>query len=221
MHLSRRELISAYLTRERNVQEDPNPALPGQTSGRLAAGEKLVVQQVVLVEAIIEKVRTALQRRYPEDDDAEQWIEYLQSMESANTRALAILGPAGSGKTTAVEIAIDKAVEMGAHVGIACPTAMLASRYRQHFPHLDVDTMHGMFLLHRSEILTLDVMMSYDMVVVDEVGQLTRWDFERIMRLWTAVDRRPALVFVGISINCAASILLERVTVLFGDKTSL
>ena len=49
-----------------------------------------------------------------------------------------VLGPAGSGKSTALEVAIRRAAEAGAHVGIACPTGMLASAYREKFPGLDV-----------------------------------------------------------------------------------
>ena len=112
-------------------------------------------------------------------------------------RPLAVLGPAGSGKTTAVEIAVDNAVATGAHVGIACPTGALAARYRQRFPDLDVDTVHGMFLLHMPEMTTLETMAEFDVIVIDEVGQLSRSQFERLLRLWDAAYRRPALIFVG------------------------
>lgn len=41
---------------------------------------------------------------------------------------------------------------------------------------------------------TLELMLPYDLVVVEEVGQ-----FERIMELWQAAERLPTLVFVGYS----------------------
>lgn len=96
-----------------------------------------------------------------------------------------------------VQVAIQRANEAGAHVGIACPTGVLASAYREHFPGLDVDTLHGMFLLHLPEGQAFDTMSSFDFVVIDEVGQLSQETFERLLRLWDNADRRPALVFVG------------------------
>ena len=40
-------------------------------------------------------------------------------------------------------------------------------------------------------------MSSFDLVVIDEVGQLSKETFDRLLRLWDNADRRPALVFVG------------------------
>ena len=34
-------------------------------------------------------------------------------------------------------------------------------------------------------------------MIVDEFSQLAQWEFERILRLWHAVDKLPALVFAG------------------------
>ncbi|CAE7242730.1 unnamed protein product [Symbiodinium natans] len=64
-------------------------------------------------------------------------------------------------------------------------------------PDLDIDTVHGMFALHKQELSTADMMKIYDMAIIDEVGQLPTWIFDRLLRLWDAADRRPALVFVG------------------------
>ena len=38
------------------------------------------------------------------------------------------------------------------------------------------------------------MMCEHDLVIIDEVGQLSRWIFERLMRLWRHADRRPAFV---------------------------
>ena len=112
-------------------------------------------------------------------------------------RPLCVLGPAGSGKSTAVQAAIHRAAEGGAHVGIACPTGVLASSYRELFPDLDVDTLHGMFLLHLTAQQACETMSPFDLIVIDEVGQLSQDTFERLLWLWDNADRRPALVFVG------------------------
>ena len=41
------------------------------------------------------------------------------------------------------------------------------------------------------------ILDEFDLVVIDEVGQLSQWIFERLMRLWRHADRRPAFVFAG------------------------
>ncbi|CAE7455077.1 unnamed protein product, partial [Symbiodinium pilosum] len=94
-------------------------------------------------------------------------------------RPLCVLGPAGSGKSTCLEVVVQRAVEAGAQVGVACPTGVLASSYRVKFPDLDVDTLHGMFRLHKPEHETWDLMIDFDLIVIDEVGQLSRDIFER------------------------------------------
>ena len=48
---------------------------------------------------------------------------------------------------------------------------MLAAGYRSRHPDLDVDTVHGMFALHKDELSIAELMRPYDMIVVDEVGQ--------------------------------------------------
>ena len=112
-------------------------------------------------------------------------------------RPAAVLGPAGSGKSTAIQAVILAAARAGARVGVACPTGLLAARYKVDNPSLDVDTLHGMFALHKEETVTLEMMSVYDLVVVDEIGQVPLWIFERLLRLWDAADRRPTLILVG------------------------
>jgi hypothetical protein len=111
--------------------------------------------------------------------------------------ALAVTGPAGSGKSTCIETAIWQAHELGAHVLIAAPTGRLASTLRSKFPGLDVDTIHGAFLIFRPEAQTIEMMQPYELVVIEEFAQLSQYIFERLLRLWDAADRRPALVFCG------------------------
>ncbi len=170
----------------------------------MAAGPQeeteLDVEQQVVVNAIKDMVMWALERRYPDDVTAaelEQFMKRPLQQAPRQMRPLCVLGPAGSGKSTAVQVAIRRAAATGAQVGIACPTGVLASSYREQFPELDVDTLHGMFLLHLPESEAYDTMSWIDFVVIDEVGQLSQATFERLMRLWGNAERRPALVFVG------------------------
>ena len=111
--------------------------------------------------------------------------------------AFAVLGPAGSGKSTAVHEVIRKAVGKGCRVLLAAPTGRLAATLREKFPDLEVDTVHGAFLVYKPAHETLEVQVPYDLIVVEEVGQLSKTIFERIMEQWHAAEKLPTLVFVG------------------------
>lgn len=77
------------------------------------------------------------------------------------------------------------------------PTGRLAASLREKFPDQDVDTIHGAFQLFKRLEDTLELMWPYDLVVVEEVGQLSRATFERLIQLWQATERTTTLVFVG------------------------
>ena len=125
------------------------------------------------------------------------WAADVASMERQDQRAIAVLGPAGSGKTTAVECAVEACQGVGARTLIVAPTGKLAANFRAKYPALDVDTIHGAFMLYKPQHDTLELMWPFDLVIVEEVGQLSKWIFERIMTLWEAAERLPALVFLG------------------------
>ena len=195
MLASRIELIDAYFAGELTLAENPAPPLHGVA--RFEEGNlDLAPEQAGVIAVITDRVEHALQAKFPEERDVEAWGVWLDAKPSQN-KVTVVLGPAGSGKSTAVEVAMSRAIERGAHVGVACPTGMLATRYRARHPDVDVDTVHGMFALHKDELATADMMQPYDLIVIDEVGQLPTWIFDRLLRLWDAADRRPALVFVG------------------------
>ena len=194
------QVIKAYLSGALNLEDSPQPPEEHFAANELGFRGRLEPEQAAVLECIKDMVTCALRRRYPDEATAEALQEFLQRPETLRPRSmkpLCVLGPAGSGKSTSVEVAIHRAVEAGAHVGVACPTGMLASSYREKFPDLDVDTLHGMFLLHKERHQTWECMASYDMVVIDEVGQLSQQTFERLLWLWDNADQRPALIFVG------------------------
>ena len=54
-----------------------------------------------------------------------------------------------------------------------------------------------MFGLHMPEFRALERMVPFDLVVLEEIGQLSQAQFERIMKLWDAAGR-PAPVLAGL-----------------------
>ncbi|OLQ05723.1 hypothetical protein AK812_SmicGene11056 [Symbiodinium microadriaticum] len=171
---ARTAVVDSYLSGQLVLDVDMPPQPDLLAAPEVGYRGELDPEQAVVVEHVRNMLRWALERRYPEDADPTQLHDSSNEL-----------------------VAIRRAAEAGANVGVACPTGMLASAYREKFPGLDVDTLHGMFLLHFPQEQTWDCMASFDLVVIDEVGQLSRTTFERILWLWDNADRRPALVFVG------------------------
>ena len=126
--------------------------------------------------------------------DASVRAAWTEESLSARSGLFAVLGPAGSGKSTAVQVAIQRALSMEARVVVACTTRMLVADWRTKFPELDVDSVHSIFELFKPEQQTLDAMCNLDFIVVEEVS-LDHRMFERLLRLWDAA--RPTMVFVG------------------------
>ena len=195
------ELIDSYLSGELSIEEHPEPVLPMQQNKMLQAGVTLAMEQVGVVQSIDCMTRESLALRWPAEDDADAWVDWFARsagpQKNRDRKPLAVLGPAGSGKTTVVECAIANAVAMGAHVAVACPTGLLSVRYKDRLTNVDVDTIHGMFALHRHPVETLHMMQDIDVLIIDEVGQISQDIFERLMEMWDAAERRPAFIFVG------------------------
>ena len=62
---------------------------------------------------------------------------------------------------------------------------------------VDVDTCAAAFGLLEKETVCLPTLGMYDLVYVDEVSQMDSENFEKVLKLWAAVDKKPALVFSG------------------------
>ena len=179
----------------------------GQADGEQAP--QLSQQQNNIVQELVASVHAGMARRAgredawkgegPEEGDNEDEAQpaFLSRGPAGMRSAFAVLGPAGSGKTTAVHQAIQDAVNHGARVLLTAPTGRLAATMREKFPDLEIDTVHGAFLVYKPVQETLELMWPYDLVIVEEVGQLSKANFERIMEQWVAAERLPTLVFVG------------------------
>ncbi len=195
MQKANTEFVDKYLSGELTAEDE----VPQFNPYPVAAVNPEAEQREV-IEAVLRRTRTAMQLRWPTDpangEGSEEGPQF-QPPDREQESPYAVLGPAGSGKSTAVEIAIGEAVAEGADVQIVCPTGIQATTYKEKFPDLDVDTTHGAYLLYRPEQETLDLMEDKDLIVCEEVGQKPKWIFERLMRLWHHAQKRPALIFVG------------------------
>jgi hypothetical protein len=174
---------------------------------RVPDGDKpnLEQDQRNIVRELIESVEEGWQQRTEEEDrwkgegpehNAEDPFAWNQSANRIR-QAFAVLGPAGSGKTSCIEATVDEVAQRGGRVLITAPTGKLAASFRQKYPTLDVDTIHGAFALWKPLRQTLDIMGQYDLVIVEEIGQISKDTFDRLMQLWLHAERLPTLVFVG------------------------
>ena len=207
--VANQSLIEKYIDGSLDKNDDV-PEAEWQQDGQPGEEQapQLSQQQQNIVQELVTSVLAGMKQRAgredawkgedPEETETEEaapafpspWPEGMGS-------AFAVLGPAGSGKTTAVHQAIPEAVNNGARVLLTAPTGRLAATMQEKFPELEVDTVHGAFLVYKPVLETLELMWPYDLVIVEEVGQLSKANFERIMEQWIAAERLPTLVFVG------------------------
>ena len=128
--------------------------------------------------------------------DEKEWEDIVEEAHTYS-RPQFVTGPPGTGKTTVVDKCVRRCLRDGGRVLYALPTAQQASRVRAKHPEADVDTCSGAFFLYRDAIEVMDCLTQYDMIAVDEISQLSKADFERILQMWEAADKIPALVFAG------------------------
>ena len=144
----------------------------------------LAPDQMRITNEIVDRVRAGMEERASREDawqDGHGGDRVSGIEEHARRRAaLAVLGPAGSGQ---------KHSGAGSHRGK--PTTM-KPRYLLWRPQDDWQqptatstrtwmwtTIHGAFALWKPEQETLELMMPYDLIVVEELGQLSESIFER------------------------------------------
>ena len=199
---SQTHLVEEYLSgRLKKGDEHADETDEEDACDEAAKKKKKKAQEVVwhprqrqLMSNIESRVDQALQASRDDDPEA---AEKARDSALEYGKVLVGLGGPGTGKTTAAGESIRRARGLGARILIAVPTGQMSSRMGELFPDLEVDTCHGAFLLHKPEMESLPLMSQYDLVVVDEVSQLSRAHFERIVRMWHAADKVPALVFLG------------------------
>ena len=192
-----RHLVGQYLAGH-VVQGDAEGARPSLAEAGFPVpdeGLRLNRQQQLLRDSILGEAERAAKARAVEDIDE---LGELREAAAKEARPIAGLGPPGTGKTTVVGNCVDQILESGGRVLYALPTAQQAARVRSRRPTADVDTCAAAFWLWKERADEhLDFLAQYDLVVVDEVSQLDAGQFERIIQMWEAADRLPALVFTG------------------------
>ena len=183
-------LIRQYFDGTLDKHNDGMPPAPG--GPRLPGGLDMDLsrQQQQIYEEIVESARQGVQQKLAQeaawnalaavDEDADMdgnnphWGQEPEASPfpaaAAWRPAFAVLGPAGSGKSTAVSQAVQMAAAQGARVLVAAPTGRLAATLREKFPELEVDTVHGAFLIYKPVHEALEVLLPYDLIVVEEAG---------------------------------------------------
>ena len=194
-----RDLIHKYMTGDLDKTREAVP-IPEKAHGKpaLAQDQQSIVKDLTNMTKSIMEAKQKRETAWCEQGAInEEPNPYAGTNERTMRQAYAVLGPAGSGKTTAVQAAIDAAELLGARILITAPTGRQSTTLKAKYPHLDVDTVHGAFLLYKEEHERQEVMWPYDLVIVEEVGQLTASTFDKIMALWDYAERLVCLVFVG------------------------
>ena len=96
------------------------------------------------------------------------------------------MGPPGCGKTTVAKQLVKYAHDKEGEVLVMFPTGQMQSRMRNELQKVGlgsvtVDTVHG----------------GYSLIVIDEFPQLSKNNFDRVVRMWHAAGRLPALLLLG------------------------
>ena len=177
MLVANQGLIEQYLDGRLDKDLDGPTSAGGFAEG---AGDHMALsrQQTHIQESITESVEQGMRFKAAREeawkgageedwedpaDMNEHWAEVRRQPApfapvAAQRPAIAVLGPAGSGKSTAVRAAIQQVAEKGARVLLAAPTGRLAATLREKFPGLEVDTVHGAFLVYKPIHETLELM---------------------------------------------------------------
>ena len=128
--------------------------------------------------------------------------EELHEEADSQGRIVACMGPPGCGKTTVAKQLVKYAHDQDGEVLVMFPTGQMQSRMRNELQKVGlgsvtVDTVHGACLLHKPEAEALPLLTGYSLIVIDEFPQLSKNNFERVVRMWHAAGKLPALLLLG------------------------
>lgn len=134
--------------------------------------------------------------------DAQSEEEAQHIVEAERPKIEVCFGPPGTGKTAATYLVIEEVLEQGGYVLFAVYTAQLASRVREKYANhprrrqLRIDTCHAAFGLD-ADTADFPLLAEYQLIVIDEVSQLSGAQNDRIIRARNYVDDVPAMAELG------------------------
>ena len=193
------EAVDNYLAGRLNLADEAIDEVESVAAAEAGPGHVVFRgHQALLAQQIEERLATAARAR-----TAASEADARAARDDADKpahRPIVCLGEPGTGKSTVLRAQVERVLTQGGEVLCALPTAQFAARSRAKLPeheNLVVDTHTAAFQLHLSEQETVHALHGIDLIVVDEVQQLSAEDFERILRLWQHAERLPALIFLG------------------------
>ena len=194
---AQRHLMGRYLDGELKPEDEVDVDLiDDEDEVRKSAEERIELDphQRHLKRYLDKQVENAMAAREAADDDT---YDAIVDVANQKGKIVVVLGPPGTGKTTAVHKCVKHWHRKGARILFALPTGQLASEMRRVHPEVDVDTCHGAFLFHKELTEALPILTQYDMVIVDELSMLTAEHFDRIYAMWQTAEKLPCVVFLG------------------------
>ena len=169
--------------------------------------------EVDVAQQVVYEDLTHEQKRYVDGlrDAVEHAFRVHEAPTEADAEAIALedqskiqvcFGIPGSGKTMSTYLVVEEVLARGGRVLISVYTAALASRIRQRYSdhprkaQLRIDTCHAVFGLDEP-FVSMPILASYQLIVIDEVSQLQGEHSDRIIRLRDLVDQVPAMAMMG------------------------
>eukprot|EP00973_Karenia_brevis_P092731 12413846-Karenia_brevis.AAC.1 len=149
----------------------------------------------------VDELRKAIEHAFAVRDASDDF-QGQQLIDASHHKVQALFGPPGTGKTVATLFVVDEVLEAGGHVLFTMYTAQAASRIRERFanhPHvrnLRIETCHAAFGLD-DDFVEMPLLSGYQLVVVDEVSQLSGEQNDKILKLRDVVDGVFALAELG------------------------
>ena len=194
---AQRHLMGRYLDGELKPEDEVDVDLTDdEDEVRKSAQERIELDphQRHLKRYLDKRVENAMAAREAADDET---YDAIVDVANQKGKIVVVLGPPGTGKTTAVHKCVKHWHRKGARILFALPTGQLASEMRRVHPEVDVDTCHGAFLFHKELTEALPILTQYDMIIVDELSMLTAEHFDRIYAMWQTAEKLPCVVFLG------------------------
>ena len=194
---AQKAIVEQYLSGKLSLADEiPEPDISKPTSRVADLKRPRFNRGQALLESYALERLDMVEALYAAENKPEEFDAAASKLEELN-RPLLCLGGPGTGKTFVADYLIGLAVRKGFKVCYALPTGALACRMRQKHTDICIDTCHGAFLFFRPLSEAIASMMEYDMVVIDEVVQLSAEHFGRITAMFKEASKSLLLLLMG------------------------